>query len=115
MNYEIEFTARARKDLAPLPVEVKNEIGRAINKLKTDMAGDVKKLKDHFPSYRLRVAITARCSSAKETILSFIALEIAERHADDNLRASPSELIHRWRELRALAEEGVRARPRNDG
>ena len=55
MSYEIRFKPRARKDLKALD---KREAGRIVEKIEAmreDLAGDVKKLTNFTPEYRLRV------------------------------------------------------------
>ena len=55
MIYEIEFRPRALKDLRALD---RNEARRIIEKvraMKNDLAGDVKRLTNFTPEYRLRV------------------------------------------------------------
>lgn len=55
MHYSIELKPRAEKDLKSLPAE---DIHRIIDKLKLladDLKGDVKKLTNFTPEYRLRV------------------------------------------------------------
>ena len=55
MNYHLTFKPRAIKDLKVLP---KSQLRRVIAKLQAlqkDLAGDVKKLTDFTPEYRLRV------------------------------------------------------------
>ncbi len=55
MTYEIEFKPRALKDLKALPKSVQRRIIAKIETLRNDLAGDVKKLTDFTPEYRLRV------------------------------------------------------------
>ena len=55
MSYEIRFKPRARKDLKALD---KREAGRIVEKIEAmreDLTGDVKKLTNFTPEYRLRV------------------------------------------------------------
>ena len=55
MKYEVQLKPRAKKDLRQIS---KNDAGRivsAMEKLKNDLAGDVKRLTDFTPEYRLRV------------------------------------------------------------
>jgi len=55
MKYQIEFKPRALKDLKGLPVtEVRRIVARA-EALQDDLAGDVKRLTNFTPEYRLRV------------------------------------------------------------
>jgi mRNA interferase RelE/StbE len=55
MNYEIEFKPRALKDLQGLPRSAQRRILAKIEGLRDDLAGDVKRLTDYTPEYRLRV------------------------------------------------------------
>ena len=55
MIYQVEFKPRALKDLKGLPT---TEIGRILAKaeaLQNDLEGDVKRLTNFAPEYRLRV------------------------------------------------------------
>lgn len=55
MKYNIEFKPRAIKDLKPLPRIENYKILEKIEDLRNDLAGDVKKLTNHAPEYRLRI------------------------------------------------------------
>jgi mRNA interferase RelE/StbE len=55
MEYEIEFKPRAVKDLQSLPRSMSQRIVEKIEALRTDLAGDVKRLTNFTPEYRLRV------------------------------------------------------------
>jgi mRNA interferase RelE/StbE len=55
MTYEVEFKPRALKDLRGLPAAQQRRIVGKIAELGNDLAGDVKKLTDFTPEYRLRV------------------------------------------------------------
>lgn len=55
MNYEIEFKPRAVKDLAALPKSAQRRILAKVEGLQADLAGDVKRLTNFTPEYRLRV------------------------------------------------------------
>ena len=55
MNYEVEFKPRSAKDLDALPVSAKQSLISKIEALQTDLTGDVKKLTNFTPEYRLRV------------------------------------------------------------
>lgn len=55
MTYEIEFKPKSIKDIRKVP---KLELGNIFDKIemmKTDLHGDVKKLTNFTPEYRLRV------------------------------------------------------------
>jgi mRNA interferase RelE/StbE len=55
MTYEIEFKPRAFKDLDGLPKSTRRRIVDKIEELADDLAGDVKRLTNFTPEYRLRV------------------------------------------------------------
>lgn len=55
MDYGIEFKPRALKDLKRLPPSERARIVAKAEALRNDLAGDVKRLTDFTPEYRLRV------------------------------------------------------------
>jgi mRNA interferase RelE/StbE len=55
MEYEIEFKPRALKDLKMLAKAARGNILARIERLADDLAGDVKRLTNFTPEYRLRV------------------------------------------------------------
>jgi len=55
MTYEIEFKPRAIKDLESLPKDIQRRILAKIESLANDLAGDVKRLTNFTPEFRLRV------------------------------------------------------------
>ena len=55
MTYEIEFKPKAIKDLKSINKNTSRKIIEKIEELGTDLAGDVKRLTDFTPEYRLRV------------------------------------------------------------
>lgn len=55
MTYEIEFKPRALKDLKAINKSDARRIVAKIEALRDDLAGDVKRLTDFTPEYRLRV------------------------------------------------------------
>jgi mRNA interferase RelE/StbE len=55
MKYHLSIKRDASKSLASLPVSDQQRIDAAILKLQDGLAGDVKKLKNFVPRYRLRV------------------------------------------------------------
>ena len=55
MEYKLGFGNRALKDLRKLDKNVGKRIVDRIELLTKDLRGDVKKLTDHSPKYRLRV------------------------------------------------------------
>jgi mRNA interferase RelE/StbE len=55
MKYGIEFKPKAVKDLRNLPKQIQGKILEKIQLMENDVAGDVKKLTNVTPEYRLRV------------------------------------------------------------
>ena len=55
MEYAIRFGNRALKDLRKLDKQISKRIVDKIEALADDLNGDVKKLTDHSPQYRLRI------------------------------------------------------------
>jgi mRNA interferase RelE/StbE len=55
MNYQIELKPRAIKDLKALPAVEHRRMIPKIEALGVDLSGDVKKLTNYSPEYRLRV------------------------------------------------------------
>lgn len=55
MSYTLTLTKRADKDLQQLPLEVQARIVKKLRALCQNFAGNVKKLTNHTPEYRLRV------------------------------------------------------------
>lgn len=55
MQYAIEFKPRAIKDLRSLPKSTVRRIIAKIELLQVDLTGDVKRLTNFTPEYRLRV------------------------------------------------------------
>jgi mRNA interferase RelE/StbE len=55
MTYEIDFKPRALKDLKTLPKSAQRRILAKIEAMQNDLAGDVKRLTNFTPEYRLRV------------------------------------------------------------
>ncbi len=57
MTYGIEFKPRALKDLKAISNQDAQRIVAKIEALRNDLAGDVKRLTDFTPEYRLRVGV----------------------------------------------------------
>jgi len=55
MRYEIEIRKRAEKDMAALSKSDAQRIADAIFALQDGLVGDIKKLTNYSPEYRLRV------------------------------------------------------------
>lgn len=55
MNYQVEFKPKAIKDLQSLPAEVQSRVLIKIELIQNNLTGDVKRLTNYTPEYRLRV------------------------------------------------------------
>ena len=55
MNYTVEFKPKAQKDLDDLTPDVRRRIIGKLERLQDDLAGDVKRLTNFIPEFRLRV------------------------------------------------------------
>ena len=55
MNYTVEFKPKAQKDLADLTPAVRQRLLSKIERLQDNLAGDVKRLTNFTPEFRLRV------------------------------------------------------------
>lgn len=55
MRYEIDFKPRAIKDLKSIDKKEVKRIIEKIEKLSNDLSGDVKRLTNFTPEYRLRI------------------------------------------------------------
>ena len=55
MTYQIEFKPRALKDLGAIDKSEANRVIEKIRALEKNLAGDVKRLTNFTPEYRLRV------------------------------------------------------------
>jgi mRNA interferase RelE/StbE len=55
VRYEIEFKRRSVKDLKSVPANDHRQIVAKIEAMKDDLTGDVKRLTNFSPEYRLRV------------------------------------------------------------
>lgn len=55
MKYTVNLKPRAQKDIKSLPQEVQVRILEALERLQDHLSGDVKKLANFTPEYRLRV------------------------------------------------------------
>lgn len=65
MTYEVEFKPRALKDLKAVDRAEARRIVEKIKSMREDLAGDVKRLTNFTPEYRLRVGITVSYSNLK--------------------------------------------------
>jgi mRNA interferase RelE/StbE len=57
VRYSVEFKPRAEKDLARLDRPTASRVVKKLSELQDDLAGDVKKLRQLQPHYRLRVGV----------------------------------------------------------
>ena len=55
MQYQIKFKPKAIKDLQKIPVNDRERIINKIEAMQDDLQGDVKRLTNFTPEYRLRV------------------------------------------------------------
>ena len=55
MNYQVEFKPKAIKDLQSLLAEVQSRVFTKIELMQNNLTGDVKRLTNYTPEYRLRV------------------------------------------------------------
>ncbi len=55
MRYEIKFKPRATKDLQALTSDIRQRVVAKIEVMQDGLSGDVKRLTDFTPEYRLRV------------------------------------------------------------
>ena len=55
MQYSVEISPRAQKDLRKLDRQVADKLISRISNMADDLAGDVKRLTDFDPEFRLRV------------------------------------------------------------
>jgi mRNA interferase RelE/StbE len=55
MKYEIEFRPKALRDLKRLSPEVSLQIEKKLDLLRNNLSGDVKRLVEYTPGWRLRV------------------------------------------------------------
>lgn len=55
MKYKVELKAKAFKDLSKLPANIQNQIISKLEILENNLQGDIKKLTNFTPEYRLRV------------------------------------------------------------
>jgi mRNA interferase RelE/StbE len=55
MRYEVEIRPRAAREFKRLPAQVARRIVARIEAMRDDLAGDVKRLTNFTPEYRLRV------------------------------------------------------------
>jgi len=55
LRYDIQFKPRAEKDIERLPSRIQAQVLARIEEMSNDLKGDVKRLTNFTPEYRLRV------------------------------------------------------------
>ena len=55
MRYDVQFKPRAVRDIEGLPSRIRARVLARIEEMSDDLKGDVKRLTDFTPEYRLRV------------------------------------------------------------
>jgi len=55
MRYGIQFKPRAIRDIESLPSRIRSRVLARIEEMSDDLKGDVRRLTDFTPEYRLRV------------------------------------------------------------
>jgi len=55
MRYDVRFKPRAMKDIEDLPSRIQGRVLARIEELSDDLKGDVKRLTNFTPEYRLRI------------------------------------------------------------
>lgn len=54
MKYRIGLKPKAEKDLKAMPSQDRARVAERLRRLEDDLGGDVKKLTNHVPEYRMR-------------------------------------------------------------
>ena len=54
MTYRVELKPKAEKDLRAMPQDDRRRVVERLRWLEDDLRGDVKRLSNHFPEYRMR-------------------------------------------------------------
>ena len=55
MRYDVQFKPRAVRDIEHLPSRIQGQVLARIEEMSNDLKGDVKRLTNFTPEYRLRV------------------------------------------------------------
>jgi mRNA interferase RelE/StbE len=55
LQYDVQFKPRAVRDIERLPSRIQTQVLARIEKMSNDLKGDVKRLTNFTPEYRLRV------------------------------------------------------------
>ncbi len=106
MRYHLFLSEEALNQLRALPKETRRNIGQRIDRLQTDLTGDVKKLSAREDKYRLRVG----AFSCKATRFSSMPLKTAKKPTTKR-RARPESPTS----LTALHREVTQLRARVEG
>ena len=56
-HYKAEFKPRALKDLKTIPLNDARKLLEGVERMQDGLEGDVKRLTNHTPEYRLRVGV----------------------------------------------------------
>jgi len=81
MNYKVEYTSKARKDLKKLPLDITQSIILSINSIKIDPYSYVKKIKGtkNHPLYTHRVGEHRVILDIEDDRLLIIVIEVGHR------------------------------------
>ncbi|HUL19956.1 MAG TPA: type II toxin-antitoxin system RelE/ParE family toxin [Thermodesulfobacteriota bacterium] len=72
MRYDIQFKPRTVRDIERLPSRIQAQVLARIEEMRNDLRGDVKRLTNFTPEYRLRVGdYRALFEVEKETIVIY--------------------------------------------
>ena len=72
LRYDIQFKPRAVRDIERLPSRIQAQVLARIEEMRNDLRGDVKRLTNFTPEYRLRVGdYRALFEVEKETIVIY--------------------------------------------
>jgi mRNA interferase RelE/StbE len=82
VQYRLEIKDQARRQLRVLPKEERQKIGRRLNALQTDLAGDVKKLMSKTDEYRLRVGSWRVLFMLESDLISVYAVKLRKEAYD---------------------------------
>jgi mRNA interferase RelE/StbE len=55
LQYDIQFKPRAGRDIERLPFRIQTQVLARIEEMSNDLKGDIKRLTNFTPEYRLRV------------------------------------------------------------
>ena len=75
MRYRLEIKEEARQQLRALPKEQRRNVGRRLDALQIDLAGNVKKLTAKTHEYRLRVGNMRVLFTLEKDLISVYAVK----------------------------------------